>query len=167
MATKPASKKPKRKAPSRALVPVKGKGRPSTKPTSRAHAREVDRKRRMRIFLIVLEKTCNVTAAARAAGVDRGTPYDWRQVDDDFSNRWHDAEQAAVDRLEQIAYERAAKGESDRMLEILLKAHRPHKYVEKQQVLHAHALTQQTQDTLEGLGLSLDQAARLYKERLG
>jgi hypothetical protein len=67
--------------------------------------------------------------------------------------------------LEQVAYERSIKGESDRMLEILLKSHRPHKYVEKQ--LHAHALTKETQETLASLGMSIDEAAQLYREKLG
>jgi hypothetical protein len=171
---KASASKPKAKAkgkpaakPSKALV-VKGKT-PSTAAPSRARARATiaDRARKKRIFLIVLEKTCNISHAARAAQIDRGTAYDWRQVDDAFNQAWIDAEEAAVDKLEQVAFERAIKGESDRMLEILLKSHRPHKYVEKQQVLHAHAMTEKTAETLSQVGMSLEQAVQLYKEKLG
>jgi hypothetical protein len=155
------------KATGKALVPVKGGKVAPAKPTSRARARATaaDRERKKRIFLIVLEKSCNISHAARAAGMDRTTAYDWRATDDDFARRWHEAEEAAVDKLEQVAYERSIKGESDRMLEILLKSHRPHKYVEKQ--LHAHALTKETQETLASLGMSIDEAAQLYREKLG
>lgn len=84
-------------------------------------------------FCGVLAKTCNVTAAAEAAGIGRSTAYQWRAADPDFAQAWSDAEEAAADQLEQVAFERATGGQSDRMLEILLKAHRP-KYREKQEI---------------------------------
>ena len=84
-------------------------------------------------FLGVLEKTCNVSAAAREAGISRRAAYDWRDADQEFAADWKDAEEAAADRLEQVAFERAEAGQSDRMLEILLKAHRP-KYRENKRM---------------------------------
>ena len=81
-------------------------------------------------FIAALRETCNVSHAAREAGIGRRTAYDWRDADEAFSAEWDDAEEEAVDKLEQVARERAIDG-SDRMMEILLKAHRPDKYVDR------------------------------------
>ncbi|MBU0781005.1 MAG: hypothetical protein KKC72_13305 [Alphaproteobacteria bacterium] len=81
-------------------------------------------------FLATLRETCNVSAAARAAKIGRSTAYDWRDADEAFAAAWDDAEEEAVDALEMRARERALDN-SDRMMEILLKAHRPDKYVDK------------------------------------
>jgi hypothetical protein len=79
-------------------------------------------------FLETLRLSCNVSAAARAAGIGRATAYQWRESDPEFAAQWKDAEDEAVDNLEQVAWERATDGGSDRMMEILLKGHRPEKY---------------------------------------
>jgi hypothetical protein len=81
-------------------------------------------------FIEALRETCNVSHAARVAGVGRRTVYDWRDTDPEFAAEWAEAEEEAVDKLEQVARERAIDG-SDKMMEILLKAHRPDKYVER------------------------------------
>lgn len=81
-------------------------------------------------FLATLRETCNVSVAARAAKIGRSTAYDWRRDDPEFAAAWDDAEEEAVDALEMRARERALDS-SDRMMEILLKAHRPDKYVDK------------------------------------
>lgn len=81
-------------------------------------------------FLKALRETCNVSHAAREAGIGRRTAYDWRDVDAEFAKQWDDAEEEAVDALELRARERALD-DSDRMMEILLKAHRPDKYVDR------------------------------------
>ena len=81
-------------------------------------------------FLTALRGTCNVSYAARTAGIGRRTAYDWRDADPKFAAAWNDAEEEAVDALEKVARDRAIDG-SDRMMEILLKAHRPEKYVER------------------------------------
>ncbi|KQX18403.1 MULTISPECIES: hypothetical protein [unclassified Sphingomonas] len=78
----------------------------------------------------MLEETCNVSEAARQAGIGRRTAYDWRGADPKFAARWEDAEEIAADNLEQVARQRAIAG-SDRLMEILLKAHRPEKFVER------------------------------------
>lgn len=104
-------------------------------------------------FLDVLRQTCNVTEAARTAGIGRRTAYEWRDADEAFRAAWDDAEQEAVDGLEREAWRRAKEGVpkpvtfqgkitdtyleySDRMMELLLKAHRPDKY--KDRVTNEH-----------------------------
>ncbi len=80
-------------------------------------------------FLATLRKTCNVSAACRTAGISRTAAYAWRRDETDFAVEWDDAEAEAIDELEGVAYERALSGQSDRMLEILLKGHKPERYV--------------------------------------
>lgn len=82
-------------------------------------------------FLAKLAESCNVALSCRAAGIGRSAAYAWRNDDPDFAAAWEEAEQTAADALEQEAWERATVDKSDRMLEILLKAHRPDKFVEK------------------------------------
>lgn len=96
---------------------------------AKASAKGTDRARAK--FLAVLAKTCNVSEAARASNIPRRTAYNWRDTDAEFRAAWDDAEATAVDDLEGVVYERAMAGHSDRLAEILLKAHRPNKYVEK------------------------------------
>jgi hypothetical protein len=92
-------------------------------------------------FLRVLSESCNVSEAARAAGIGRRSAYDWRDDDEQFAADWKEAEEAAADKLEKFAWDRATTDKSDRMLEILLKAHRPEKFVEKQKVEHSGSVT--------------------------
>lgn len=91
-----------------------------------------DRARRK--FLATLAETCNVSASARAAGIDRQTAYNWRDADEAFAAAWEQAVETAADKLEETAWDRATIDKSDRMLEILLKAHRPHKFVERREL---------------------------------
>lgn len=81
-------------------------------------------------FLEKFADTCNVAESCRAAGISRSAAYAWRDDDETFAAAWKDAEEDAIDKLEQVARDRAVDS-SDRMMEILLKAHRPEKYVEK------------------------------------
>lgn len=90
-------------------------------------------------FLEVFSDTCNVSEACRAAGIGRRSVYEWRDDDKDFAADWAEAEAAAIDKLEKAAWDRATTDKSDRMLEILLKAHRPEKYVERSKVEHGGA----------------------------
>jgi hypothetical protein len=89
--------------------------------------------RARKAFLQVFSETCNVSEACRAASIGRSAAYAWRNDDPGFAADWDEAEQTAADLLEKVAWERATSGQSDRMLEILLKAHRP-KYREKQAI---------------------------------
>lgn len=118
-----------------------------------ARGRTLRADRARETFLEVLAETCNVSEAARGAGIGRRTAYEWRETEPEFAAAWKDAEEAAADKLEREAWRRAVEGTdkpvtfqgvitatykeySDRMLEILLKAHRPEKYVERIRAEH-------------------------------
>jgi hypothetical protein len=109
-------------------------------------------------FLDALSKLGNVRAAAEIAGVDRSTAYRARsargKAAERFCAAWDEALEEAYDRLEQEAWRRAIvgtqrpvfhKGEpvgtvteySDRLLELLLRAHRPGKYELRQRLEHS------------------------------
>ncbi len=109
-------------------------------------------------FLTALAKRGNITAAAKAAGVDRSTPYRWREAEPEFAAAWDDAVERACDLLEAEAWTRAVDGVrepvigrvgrdqdgivtyvqkySDSLLTTLLKAHKPAKY--RENVNHEH-----------------------------
>ena len=93
-------------------------------------------------FLELVRATCNVSEAARAIGMARRSLYDARTRDSEFAQLWDVAVEEASDRLEGEAWRRAVEGwdepvffqgkvvgavrkYSDRMLELLLKGHRP------------------------------------------
>jgi hypothetical protein len=101
-----------------------------------------------RRFIEVLRGTCNVSEAARSVGVSRGYAYQYKLEHRDFAEQWDEAEQEAVDAVELEARRRGVEGweepvfykgqqcgtirrYSDRMLEILLKGHRPEKYADR------------------------------------
>ena len=107
-------------------------------PTDRARAA------RKQIFVEALRITGNVSESARRAKIDRKLAYTWRRDDPDFADDWADAENQAADALEAEARRRAVEGwdepvyrgdgekpagtirkYSDRLLEILLKGHKP------------------------------------------
>jgi hypothetical protein len=89
-----------------------------------------------RPFLAALRENCNVRAACDAAGVSRVMAYRTRQNDPAFAAAWQNAEEDAVDALEEIARSRALAG-SDKLLMTLLAAHRPDKYGHRARVEHA------------------------------
>lgn len=105
------------------------------------------------IFLEMLAASGNVSEACREASISRQTAYDRRKADPAFAASWSDAIEAASDALEREARRRAIEGTlepvfyqgaecgqvrkySDRLLEILLKAHRPEKFRENHHVEH-------------------------------
>jgi hypothetical protein len=105
-------------------------------------------------FLNMLRQTCNVGESARAAGVGRSTAYEWRQTDPSFLAAWNEAEADGVDLLEKEAWRRAVEGwdrpiihkgrvtgtykvYSDKLIELLLKAHRPERF--KDRVANEHS----------------------------
>lgn len=109
-------------------------------------------------FLETLAQTCNVSEAAREAGFSRRTAYEWRDDDENFAAEWKVAEDEAADKLEREAWRRAVEGTdkpvtyqgkimasykeySDKMLEILLKAHRPDKFKERVATEHSGDVT--------------------------
>jgi CRP-like cAMP-binding protein len=73
-----------------------------------------------------------VSRACEAAGISRKTWYEWLKEDPDFAQEVADAEEAAIDSLEEAARERAKKS-SDLLLMFCLKAKRP-EYRDKQQI---------------------------------
>lgn len=109
-------------------------------------------------FLATLAECCNVTEACRAAHIGRVTAYEWRAAEPDFAAAWESAVDEAADKLEREAWRRAVEGTdkpvtfqgtitatykeySDRMLELLLKAHRPDKFKERVANEHSGSMT--------------------------
>jgi hypothetical protein len=108
--------------------------------------------------LSALEATGNITAAARRAGVDRGTAYRHRQAKPKFHEEWDAALEAATDALVAEARRRALEGWDEpvffngqecgrirrydsTLLIFLLKAHRPEKYRDNAAVQHSGDMT--------------------------
>ena len=67
-----------------------------TTPPTRSRAREATQAKRKERFLKELAKRANVSAAAKAAKVDRSTPYHWRETDPEFAAAWDEAVEVAV-----------------------------------------------------------------------
>lgn len=67
-------------------------------------------RRRRSIFLDVLRRTGNVSAAARAAGMARRSAYALRDREEDFAAAWSEAQEEALDDLEQALRQRAVQG---------------------------------------------------------
>lgn len=86
-------------------------------------------------MLAALAKTGNVSASARAAGIDRATHYKWLHIDAEYAAAVEIAIDDAVDVLEAVARQRAIHG-SDLLLIFLLKGHRPEKYRDRYEVKH-------------------------------
>lgn len=89
-------------------------------------------------FLATLSTGSSVTAACEASGLTRQTAYRRRQADEAFALAWADAIDRGTERLEDFALKRALSGESDRILELLLKAHRPDKYRDRVSIDATH-----------------------------
>lgn len=81
-------------------------------------------------FLQELKRSPIVGRAARAAGVTVAQCYAMRKRSETFAAAWDESLIEAVDDLEQVAVERATS-KSDRLLELLLKGHRPETYRDK------------------------------------
>jgi hypothetical protein len=104
---------------------------------------------RQKEFLELFSKTGNCALSARAIGVNRNSIWYLRERDEAFDEDYKEAEAIALGLLEEEARRRALEGVerpiyqqgnlvgyervySDRMLEILLKAHDPQKYRDNQ-----------------------------------
>lgn len=107
-------------------------------------------------FLAQLAQVPNVTLACEVAGVSRRHVYRVKGEDADFRADWDEAIETACDLLEAVAFEVGATGvervrrrydrdgkmiaeereviRDTRILELLLKAHRPQKYVDRLRV---------------------------------
>ncbi len=108
-------------------------------------------KQKMQKFTEALRLMGNVSGAARAVGIGRGTAYRWRDDSAEFKGLWDEAIDEATDSLEGEAWRRATEGVakpvyqngqlvghiqqySDTLLIFLLKGHRPERYKERAQV---------------------------------
>lgn len=84
-------------------------------------------------FLKALRRNPNVTAACRAAGVNRTTAYRHRDDDESFVAKWNEALDQSVDEVEEKAF-RIAKDGDNQMIQFVLKAFRPERYRETSRV---------------------------------
>lgn len=99
------------------------------------------------VFLAALRQRPNVRYACTQAGIDRSTPYRYRETHPEFAEQWDVALREGVEALESEAWRRAAEGTdkpvyqcgelvgtireySDTLAIFLLKAHAPEKYRE-------------------------------------
>ena len=62
-------------------------------------------------FLVSLSTHCNITQAARDAGVARRTVYDRRDASPDFEANWNAAIETALDAIEIAVYTAALSGD--------------------------------------------------------
>lgn len=105
-------------------------------------------------FLMCLKDTGNITAACMVSGLDRSHIYKRRASNAEFREQWNAALEISIDKLEHVARHRAIKGTkepiyykgelidhvyrpSDRLMELLLKAHRPEKFNPIQKLEHS------------------------------
>lgn len=88
---------------------------------------------KQRAFLEVFGQTGIVRDACASAKVSRRELAHWLEEDEVFRQMYEDTEEDATDDLESVAVQRA-KANSDVLMALLLKAKRPHKYVERAQI---------------------------------
>lgn len=74
--------------------------------------------------------------ATKAAQISRKVWYDWREVDPEFARAAKDAEEIAIESLEQMAVLRAEA--SDQILTLLLKGGRPGKFKDRAELTGAN-----------------------------
>ncbi|SRR5258706_9297845 len=108
-------------------------------------------------FIEKFAETMNVRASAFYAGVSRQTVYKHRETDPTFCDRYEDARQDALDRLEEAVMKRARDGVeqitpiyykgvkidqvvkrefSDALAKFMLESHKPEVYRQKQTIEH-------------------------------
>lgn len=108
--------------------------------------------------------------ACEAAGINRTTAYKSRDVDLRFRAEWDKAVENAIDNLEHEAWRRATKGVtrtepimyqgeqvaerviteySDKLMELMLKATRPHKYREQIKIVTERELDETIQRAIQ------------------
>ncbi len=80
-----------------------------------------------------LRKSPNVSLAAKSAAVSARTAYNHRDDDPVFAEQWLDALNQSVDVVEAKAFKLASEGEP-RLIEFILKCHRPQIYRERTEV---------------------------------
>lgn len=137
------------------------------------------------LFISELRKCGNVRAACAKARIERSTAYKARKGDSAFADQWKDALDDAIDDLEAEAWRRAAVGnkriilykgepvlingkplieyeQSDTLHVLLLKAHRPDKYRERNDAINVNLdFTNLTNEQVERLARGEDVRAVL------
>ena len=115
------------------------------KPKPRRRGRPAVPAAQLETFLAHLGETASVAGAAAKATLQRSTLYQLRKHDPSFAARWDEAKQLGVERLEDEAMQRSLDGVpkpvfyagrqiasvqqfNDRLLQFLLKAHKPETY---------------------------------------
>ena len=83
-----------------------------------------------RAFLAAYSGSGNQVEAAKAAGINRNTHYDWMKKDEDYKAAYEESQALVGDMLEREAVRRAKLG-SDTLLIFLLKGFKPNKYKER------------------------------------
>ncbi len=121
-----------------------------SKPESRGPGRAPMPAVKVNAFFHHLGRTGSVTVAARRAQLRRSSLYERRQNDDEFAERWSRALDLGVERLQDNAMNRAMNGTEkpvwrngrqvgsvrqfdNKLLQFLLRAHRPEVYGDKKQ----------------------------------
>lgn len=133
-------------------------------------------------FIEVLSVTANVSEAARAVGFSRTALYVLRNSDPEFAAAWDEAVQVATDALEREAWRRAVEGweepvfyqgsevgavrkYSDKMLELLLRAHRPERYRDETAInVNLLSLESYARNLAASLGLDEGKAVELARQ---
>ena len=62
-------------------------------------------------FLASLARHCNITQAAKEAGIARRTAYGRRDASPDFAEKWDEAIEEAIDAIEIAVYTESLKGD--------------------------------------------------------
>jgi hypothetical protein len=87
-------------------------------------------------FLEVPEESAMVATAARVAGINRQYAYEVKGQDAEFSARWDEIREAALDEVEKAGFEKAKDGDSH-LIKFLLTTCRGQVYRETQHVEHS------------------------------
>lgn len=118
-------------------------------------------------FLGSMATMPNVRAACLAAGVSRPLAYLHRDHYPGFKAAWDVAAEDGIDHMEQEAWKRA-KDASDRLMELMLRAHRPEKFGAKVAMEHSGpgGGPIESRTTIDASKLSTETLKRL-KEELG
>lgn len=95
----------------------------TTTPAQKAQRTVINQQR----FIKAYEQTYNVTTACQMVRIARTSVYDWLDEYPEFARMFAEVRQKFVDDLEAEAVRRALQG-SDRLIEFLLRSHRPALY---------------------------------------
>lgn len=117
-------------------------------PTNKSFAHNTNKQRK---FLKILRETFNFSKSAKKAGANVSTIYAYMNACPEFKKLVDEARSAACDDMEEEAYRRAVHGTakdvyhqgqvvgkemvySDRLMELMLKGHKPEVYGNKQSI---------------------------------